>query len=98
MRRTSSRTLPALALLGLLTAGCSQGSSSFNGNQPDGQPAIPEVVRTPSPLGTDLPSTDPPLVVPLPGATGGLPGSPQATAPEASPGERTDPGNGAPAN
>ena len=103
--RTSPAPRPLLpraaALAGavaLLTAGCSQGKEEFSGNRPDPSPAKAQVVRTPSPLGTDLPYTDPPLVDELPGPTGGAPGGGEATAPEASPGERADEGANAPSN
>jgi hypothetical protein len=89
-----SRALPALALVGLVATGCSQGADDFSGNNPDPKPAIPQVVRTPSPLGDDQPATDPPLVVPLPGPSGGAPGTPNPTVPEASPGQSADTGGG----
>ncbi len=83
-----------LTALGLLTAGCSQGEREFGGNRPNPSASKQQVVRTPSPVGTDLPQTDPPLVQNLPGASGGVPGSPQPVVPEASPGEDADGGGG----
>ena len=91
--------VPSVLVASVLLTGCSLGASSFNGNRPD--PTTDQqriVVRTPSPLGTDLPSTDPPLVNPLPGPTGGLPGVVRTTAPPASPGQGGDAGAGAPSN
>ena len=78
------------AVLGLLAAGCSQGTRESGGNRPDPSPSKQQVVRTPSPLGTDLPVTDPPLVQNLPGPSGAAPGSPRPVVPDASPGEDQD--------
>ncbi len=83
-------------LAALLASGCSLGSSEYSGNRPDPQASLQQLVRTPSPLSTDLPFTDPPLVQPLPGPTGGAPGQVPTTAPPASPGEGSD--SSAPAN
>ena len=92
-----ARSVPALLVSSVLLTGCSLGTSSYNGNRPDPTTGQERgVVRTPSPLGTDLPSTDPPLVNPLPGPTGGLPGVVPTTALPASPGQGTDGGAGAP--
>ena len=93
MRTSLPRLLPALALAGLVATGCSQGADDYSGNNPDPKPAIPQVVRTPSPLGDDSLATDPPLTVPLPGPSGGAPGSGQPEVPEASPGESADDGS-----
>ena len=74
----------ALALL----SGCSLGSDAFSENLPDDQADAPQqqVVRTPGPISSDLPYDTPPLVVPLPGATGGTPGVVQTDGAEAGPG------------
>lgn len=97
--RTSRRAaaVAVAALAALLAGGCSLGRSDFNGNDPDPSASKVEVVRTPSPVGTDLPYTDPPVLQPLPGPTGGLIGSAPTTAPPASPGQASD-GGGGPAN
>lgn len=73
-------------------SGCSAGADAYSTNNPDGQadPNGKLVYRTPAPLETDLPYTSPPLVVPLPGPTGGVPGEVPTEAAPASPGE----GNG----
>lgn len=85
-RRAARAGLPAvLLLLGVLTACGGQGSDS--GERPDPVPARSQIVRTPSPLGTDFPSTDPPLVQRLPGASGGPPGGGAASVAPASPGQ-----------
>jgi len=86
------RVVLPLALLGLLATGCSQGAEEFDSNSRDASPTQVQVVRTPSPLGSDLPYTNPPLVQPLPGVTGGAPGSPDVDPPESSPGEDSDGG------
>ena len=95
--RRPVRVLLSAAVLGLLATACSQGDEAFDSNRPDPSPSKQQVVRTPSPLGTELPYTDPPLVQDLPGASGAAPGEPQPVVPEASPGENTD-GGGAPGN
>jgi len=87
-----TRVVLPLALVGLLATGCSQGAESFDSNSIDPDPGQAQVVRTPSQLGTDLPYTNPPLVQPLPGTTGGVPGSPDVEPPESSPGESADDG------
>lgn len=80
------RTVLLAGLGALLAGGCSQGSSEFNGNRDDPDAVLEQTVRTPSPVGTDLPFTDPPLGQTLPGPTGGVPGVVPTTAPPASPG------------
>jgi len=87
------RVVLPLALLGLLATGCSQGAESFDSNSPDGAATQQQVVRTPSPVATDLPYSNPPLVQPLPGATGGVPGSPGAEGPGSGAGEAEDGGS-----
>ena len=88
----AARLLLVAGLAGLLV-GCVNEETNDVGESPtQGQ-----VVRTPSPLSTDVPETDPPLVEELPGPSGGAPGSPPTTVPEASPGEATD-GGGGPGN
>lgn len=77
--------LPA-ALASMLLSGCSQGSEEFDSTRDDPNPVLEPLVRTPSPLPADAPQTDPPLVQELPGASGGPPGSPDASFPPASPG------------
>ena len=83
--------LPAVlgaAALALVLSGCSLGSDAFNENfpidRPEGQPQ--QVVRTPTLLQDDLPYETPPLVVPLPGPTGGVPGDVPTTSAPFSPG------------
>lgn len=93
----AARLIVLTGLAGLLATGCSNGRSDFNGNRPDPSPVQEEVVRTPSPVGTDLPFTDPPVLQPLPGPTGGVPGEVPTTAPPVSPGQEED-GGGAPGN
>ena len=93
----TTRIVPLLVLPVVLTAGCSMGRSDFNGNLPDTPPSRDTVVRTPSPVGTDLPYTQPPVVQTPPGPTGGLQGSAPTTAAPASPGQESD-GGGGPAN
>ena len=83
--RASARALVLAAALGLLATGCSQGEGEFGGYRPDTPPGQAQIVRTPSPVSTDLPSTDPPLVQPLPGPSGAVPGTPKAVVPETSP-------------
>lgn len=95
--RRHLRTAVPVGLAALLASGCSLGASEFNGNRPDPSASQEQVVRTPSPVGTDLPYTDPPVRQPLPGPSGGLPGQPPTSVPEASPGETQD-GGGAPGN
>ncbi|MCW2665534.1 MAG: hypothetical protein JWN57_496 [Frankiales bacterium] len=65
----------AAALL-LLLSGCSEGGDNINQNRPDDQPEAEQqlVPRTPEPLPSDQNLQTPPLVVPLPGPTGGTPG------------------------
>ncbi|HEU0103007.1 MAG TPA: hypothetical protein VFR07_11890 [Mycobacteriales bacterium] len=92
------RTVPLLLLPVVLTAGCSLGASEFNGNMPDTPASQANVVRTPSPVGTDLPFTEAPLVQTPPGPSGGLQGNPPTTVPPASPGEAEDGGDDATAN
>jgi hypothetical protein len=77
----------------VVLAGCSEQRDAYSTNNPDGQADPPGqlVYRTPAPVETDLPYTTPPLVVPLPGPTGGVPGEVPTEAGSASPGE----GNGA---
>ncbi len=72
----------------LVLTGCSEGSDAFNTNEPDDQanPAGQQVIRTPAVVPPDLPYSDPPLVEPLPGPTGGVPGDVPTQAGEASPG------------
>ena len=89
----AGRLLLAAGLAGLLV-GCGVNEET---NDVGESPTQGQVVRTPSPLSTDVPSTDPPLVEELPGPSGGAPGSPPTTVPEASPGEATD-GGGGPGN
>ena len=91
--RTPVRALVLAAALGLMATGCSQGPYESGGYRPQPSPGQAQLVRTPSPVSTDLPSTDPPLVQPLPGPSGAVPGTPKAVVPEASPGEDTDGGN-----
>ncbi len=88
MHRPAALALSAVASLALLT-GCSQGSDAFNENLPDDQaePAQQQVVRTPEVVSPELPYETPPLVVPLPGPTGGVPGDVPTEAAPASPGE-----------
>ena len=93
-----SRVVLPLALVGLLATGCSRGAESFDSNSIDPDPGQAQVVRTPSQLGTDLPYTNPPLIQPLPGVTGGVPGSPDVEPPESSPGQSEDPGSGSAGN
>lgn len=88
---------PRLLLAGALAAllvGCGVNEET---NEVGESPTQGQLVRTPSPLGTDVPSTDPPLVEELPGPSGGVPGEVPTTVPEASPGESTD-GGGGPGN
>ena len=89
----AGRLLLAAGLAALLV-GCGQDTEVSDVGE---SPTQGQVVRTPSPLTTDVPSTDPPLVEDLPGPSGGAPGSPPTTVPEASPGESTD-GGGGPGN
>ncbi len=96
--RTSVRVLVLAAAMALLATGCSQGPYETGGYRPDPSPGQAQLVRTPSPVSTELPSTDPPLVQPLPGPSGAVPGTPKAVVPEASPGEDQDPGKNAPSN
>ena len=95
--RLALRLAPLLVLPVLVTSGCSMGRSEFNGNNPDTPASQAQVVRTPSPVGTDLPYSQPPVVQTPPGPTGGLQGDAPTTAPPASPGEGSD-GGGGPAN
>lgn len=90
------RALVLAAALGLLATGCSQGPGELGGYRPDPSPGQAQLVRTPSPVSTDLPSTDPPLVQPLPGPSGAVPGTPKAAVPDASLGEDQDGGKNAP--
>lgn len=94
LTRTAPRLLALAAAAGLLVA-C---SSAAETNEIGESPTQGQVVRTPSPLGTDLPSTDPPLTQDLPGATGGPAGTVPTTAAPASPGEDEDGGGDSPAN
>ena len=91
--RAATRLLLVAAVAGLLV-GCGTDEET---NDVGESPTQGQVVRTPAPLGTDLPSTDPPLTQQLPGPTGGVPGEATTTAPEASPGEDAD-GGGPPGN
>ena len=95
--RPAGRVVVLAGLAAVLANGCSNRRSDFNGNRPDPSASQDEVVRTPSPIGTDLPFTDPPVLQPLPGPTGGVPGQVPTTAPPASPGQESD-GGGAPGN
>lgn len=95
VRSRASRLLLGAGLAGLLV-GCGVNAEA---NDVGESPTQGQLVRTPSPLGTDLPSTDPPLVQDPPGATGAPPdGEAPTTAPEASPGEDADGGDDSPAN
>ena len=81
-----SRALAALgaASLALVLSGCSEGADAFNENLPIDRPETEQqqVVRTPTAVQPDLPYETPPLVVPLPGPTGGVPGDvPSTSAP-----------------
>ncbi len=80
--------------LAALLAGCGTNAET---NDVGESPTQGQLVRTPSPLGTEVPSTDPPLVQELPGPSGGVPGQVPTTVPEASPGESED-GGGGPGN
>jgi hypothetical protein len=64
------------AALALLLTGCSEGGDAFNKSRPDDQPDAEQqlVPRTPEPLPSNQNLETPPLVVPLPGPTGGTPG------------------------
>ena len=86
-RPTPGALVVGTAALALLT-GCSLGPDAFNSNLPDDQAEAPQqqVVRTPGPIASDLPYETPPLVVPLPGPTGGLPGVVRTDGAEAGPG------------
>lgn len=86
-----TRAAAVLALAGLLSAGCSAGAEEFDSNRNDPTPGMDLVVRTPVLPSAEQP-TDAPLVQELPGATGGVPGSPDAEPPPASPGEDSDSG------
>ncbi|MCU1693135.1 MAG: hypothetical protein JWM64_2226 [Frankiales bacterium] len=88
MSRPVALVLAGAAALALLS-GCSEGSDAFNGNLPDDQAQTrqQQVVQTPEVVAPDLPYETPPLVVPLPGPTGGLPGDVPTAAAPASPGE-----------
>ena len=98
-RAALPRVAALVGLVAVLTAGCeSSRSRQDSGNRPDPSPSQAQVVRTPSPIGTDLPYTDPPLVVVPPGATGGTVESNNPNPPEASPGESQDEGNDSPGN
>lgn len=83
------RALAAAGALALaaLTTGCSLGTEAYDGQSrpPEGTNAQ-QVVRTPQPVESDLPYTQPPLVAPLPGPTGGVPGDTPVTAAPFSPG------------
>lgn len=87
--RPAALVLAGVATLALLT-GCSEGEDAFNTNLPDDQaePAQDQVVQTPGPVASDLPYEEPPLIVPLPGVTGGVPGEVPTTSAE-SPGADT---------
>lgn len=86
---------PALVtLLVALSAGCSGQGENPESTRDDPEAGLEQLVRTPSPLSTDVPSTDPPLVVDLPGASGGPPGTANPTVPDASPGADQDGGEG----
>ena len=91
-RRPRSRTPGTLVVAGaaalVLLTGCSEGADAFNENLPDGQAEAPQqrVVRTPGPISSDLPYETPPLVVPLPGPTGGTPGVVRTDGAQAGPG------------
>ena len=94
MRRT--RIVPLL-VLPLVLAGCSMGKAEYDGNLPDDPASQANVVRTPSPVGSDLPYSQAPVIQTPPGPSGGLEGNAPTTVPPASPGEASD-GAGAPAN
>lgn len=85
------RLAAALPLVALLCSGCSQGAEDFDSNRPDPKPTLDLVVRTPVLPSPDQP-TDAPLVQELPGATGGVPGTPNTAPPPASPSEDSDDG------
>ena len=91
------KVLPLLVVPVVVTSGCSLGRSEFNGNDPDAPPSQAQVVRTPSPVGTDLPYSQAPLVQTPPGPSGGLQGEAPTTDAPASPGQASD-GGGGPAN
>ena len=83
----SRGSVAAAVVASVLLTGACQSSDAFGGNRPDDQPEGPQlVVRTPETVPTDLPYSDPPLVVPLPGPTGGTPGEVPTTAAPFSPG------------
>ncbi len=88
MPRSRASAVLGAAALALVLTGCSLGSDAFNENfpidRPEGQPQ--QVVRTPTRLAPDLPYETPPLVVPLPGPTGGVPGDVPTTSAPFSPG------------
>ena len=88
------RRLLLAAGLATLLVGCGVNEET---NDVGESPTQGQLVRTPSPLSTELPSTDPPLVEELPGPSGGVPGEVPTTVPEASPGESAD-GGGGPGN
>ena len=99
-RPPSSRLLrrsvagPALVALLALSAGCTGQGQNTESTRDDPEARLEPLVRTPSPLSTDVPATDPPLVVELPGASGGPPGTANPTVPDASPGADQDGGDG----
>lgn len=95
--RPLARLVLLLTVPVLVTSGCSMGKSEFNGNLPDTPASQAKIARTPSPVGTDLPYSQPPLIQTNPGPTGGLEGNAPTTALPASPGEGSD-GGGGPAN
>lgn len=76
MHRSQVLAATAAAALLLLLPGCSEGNDAFDNNRPDDQPEAEQqlVPRTPEPLPSDQGLQTPPLVVPLPGPTGGSPG------------------------
>ncbi len=88
MSRPVALVLAGALALAVLT-GCSEGSDAFNGNLPDDQadPGQQRLYQTPAVVEPDLPYETPPLVVPLPGPTGGVPGDVPTAAAPASPGE-----------
>lgn len=82
--RAARAGVPALLLLGLAACGSQPADS---GERPDPVPVHNQIVRTPSPLGTDYPSTDPPILQRLPGPSGGPPGSESPSVAPQSPGQ-----------